>query len=78
MSHFKELEGDKYKSNFAEISQKLGTRKSAKTTDMRVRKKSGAEIVENYHPKREILKHACFLHCDCLSFTKARLSFSVN
>ena len=36
MSRFKELGGDKYKSKFAEISQKLGTRKSAKITDMRV------------------------------------------
>ena len=34
MSRLKELEGDK----FAEISQKLGTRKSAKITDVRVRK----------------------------------------
>lgn len=41
MSRFKELGGDKYKSKFAEISQKLGTRKSPKITDMRVRKKSG-------------------------------------
>lgn len=63
MSRFKELGGDK----FAEISQKLGTRKSAKITDIRVRKELG--MVENYHPKREILKHARFLHCDCLSFT---------
>ena len=39
----KKLEGDNYKSKFAEISQKLGTRKSAKTTDMRVRKEWGRD-----------------------------------
>ena len=53
MSRFKELAGDKYKSKFAEISQKLGTQKSAKITRMRVRKEWG--IVENYHPKTCVL-----------------------
>ena len=53
MSRFKELGGDKYKSKFAEISQKLGTQKSAKITRMRVRKEWG--IVENYHPKTCVL-----------------------